>query len=125
MKPAIGEECSTWIRCDAMVKGWLKTSMDKEIHNNIHSAETAQAIWADLRERFGKGSSSRAYELQRLTSLLRKEKTFVSAFYTHLRSLWEEATAITPLPALLVAFARAMSVVVFVNIKSILRSSIF
>ncbi|CAL1356676.1 unnamed protein product [Linum trigynum] len=97
-KPSGPGEREAWIRCDAMVKGWLKTAMDKEIRSSIRFAETAREIWADLHAHFGQGSSSRAYELRRLISMLQQEKHSVSAFYTKLRAYWEEASAISPTP---------------------------
>ncbi|XP_023757004.1 uncharacterized protein LOC111905550 [Lactuca sativa] len=53
-----------WMRCDAMLKGWLTTAMEKNIHNSIKYVSTASEMWSDLRERFGKESSPRAYELK-------------------------------------------------------------
>ncbi|KAL0389038.1 UNVERIFIED_CONTAM: hypothetical protein Scaly_0260900 [Sesamum calycinum] len=43
-----------WMRGDAMVKGWLKSVMDKEIRSTVRYAKTAREIWVDLEERFGK-----------------------------------------------------------------------
>ncbi|CAI0403202.1 unnamed protein product [Linum tenue] len=98
-KPAEGDEyLGAWIQCDAMVKGWLKTAMDKEVRTSVRYAKTAREIWVDLQERFGKGSAPRAYELRRAISLLQQEKLTVSAYYTKLRGLWEESNSITPQP---------------------------
>ena len=30
-----------WMRCDAMIKGWLTTAMEKEIRNSVKYAKTA------------------------------------------------------------------------------------
>lgn len=53
-----------WMRCDAMIKGWLNTAMEKEIRVSVKYASTAEEIWSDLQERFGKESAPRAYELK-------------------------------------------------------------
>ena len=53
-----------WMRCDAMIKGWLTTAMEKEIRNSVKYAKTATEIWQDLKERFGKESAPKAYELK-------------------------------------------------------------
>ncbi|CAL1391749.1 unnamed protein product [Linum trigynum] len=89
-----GERQSSWDRCDANVKGWLKTAMTKEVRNSVRTATTARAIWIDLQRRFSKGSAQRAYELRRTISSTRQEKQTVSSFYTHLRSLWDEMQAV-------------------------------
>ncbi|CAL1395777.1 unnamed protein product [Linum trigynum] len=41
IKPTNPVEKDAWIRCDAMVKGWLKTWMDKEIRSSIRFAQNA------------------------------------------------------------------------------------
>lgn len=79
-----------WIQCNAMVKRWLTSSMEKEIQSSIKYCKTARDIWRDLEERFGKESAPRAYELRRSLTLLRQENMTVSAYYTKLKSLWDE-----------------------------------
>lgn len=37
-----------WMRCDAMVKGWLTTTMEKDIRSSVKYANTAAEIWAGL-----------------------------------------------------------------------------
>nr|GLL24338.1 uncharacterized protein LOC109166102 [Ipomoea trifida] len=81
-----------------MVKGWLKSAMDRDMRNSIRYANTARDIWVDLEERFGKGSAPRAFEIRRAVVLLRQEKASISSYYTKLKSLWDEMMAISPLP---------------------------
>ncbi|XP_076937398.1 uncharacterized protein LOC143605007 [Bidens hawaiensis] len=33
-----------WVRCDAMIKGWLSTTMEKGIRDSVKYAKTAQEI---------------------------------------------------------------------------------
>ncbi|GKA67147.1 putative LTR copia-type gag-polypeptide [Tanacetum coccineum] len=61
-KPEIkSDKYLPWIRCDALIKGWLTTTMEKEIRNSVKYAKTAAEIWKDLKERFGKESVPKAY----------------------------------------------------------------
>nr|GMD59534.1 Integrase, catalytic core [Ipomoea batatas] len=39
-----------WMRCNPMVKGWLKSAMDKDIRGSVRFAITARDIWHDLEE---------------------------------------------------------------------------
>lgn len=64
-------EFPLWKRCNAMVKGWLVVAMDKEIKNSVKHTKTAHEIWSDLKERFGKESAPKAYELKRDLTLTR------------------------------------------------------
>nr|GMC80266.1 Retrovirus-related Pol polyprotein from transposon RE2 [Ipomoea batatas] len=87
-----------WMRCNAMVKGWLKSAMDKDIRGSVGFAITARDIWRDLEERFGKESAPRAFKIRRAVTLLRQDKGTVSTYYTKLKSLWDEMNCTTPLP---------------------------
>ncbi|CAL1379865.1 unnamed protein product [Linum trigynum] len=97
-KPTDGVLLEQWKRCDAMVKGWLKTAMSKEIRSSVRFARTSREIWLDLESRFGRGSAPRLYELRRSIALLQQEKSTVSSFYTKLRGFWDEIQSISPAP---------------------------
>ncbi|KAI3678255.1 hypothetical protein L6452_37540 [Arctium lappa] len=87
-----------WLRCDAMIKGWLTTAMEKEIRVSVKYANTAEEIWKDLRERFGKESAPRAYELKQLLSTTRHDGASISAYYTKLRGIWDEIGSVFSIP---------------------------
>ncbi|XP_071740276.1 uncharacterized protein [Rutidosis leptorrhynchoides] len=87
-----------WMRCDAMVKVLLITAMEKEIRTSIKYANAASKFWLDLKERFGKESAPRAYELKQSFSMIHQDGTTVSVYYTKLRSLWDEIDSILPIP---------------------------
>nr|GEZ67102.1 putative Gag-pre-integrase domain, Gag-polypeptide of LTR copia-type [Tanacetum cinerariifolium] len=78
-------EYKSWMRCDAMIKGWLTTAMEKGICDSVKYANTSSEIWSDLKERFGKESAPRAYELKKKITATRQEGSSVSTYYTRLR----------------------------------------
>ncbi|XP_071727907.1 uncharacterized protein [Rutidosis leptorrhynchoides] len=80
-------EYMMWKRCDAMVNGWLTIAMKKEIRNSVKYANAASKIWDDLKERFGKESVPRAYELKQTLQLTHQDGTSISVYYTKLRGL--------------------------------------
>ncbi|XP_076937080.1 uncharacterized protein LOC143604510, partial [Bidens hawaiensis] len=107
-----------WLRCDAMIKGWLNMAMEKEIRTSVKYAATAQGMWTDMKERFGKASAPRAYELKQslsttkqegkqLTDLRDKERLyefllgFVDAEFETIRT---QILAMQPIPSLMSAF---------------------
>lgn len=98
MPAADSADLGHWMRCNAMVKGWLKSSIDKDVRSGVRYAKTAQEIWVDLEERYGKGSAPRLYELRRAVALLRKENQTVPAYYNKLKGLWDEMMTIAPWP---------------------------
>nr|GEV71830.1 putative Gag-pre-integrase domain, Gag-polypeptide of LTR copia-type [Tanacetum cinerariifolium] len=87
-----------WMRCDAIIKGWLTTAMEKEIRTSVKYANTSAEIWSDLRERFGKESAPRAYELKQAISNTRQDGLTVSTYYTKLRGLWDGIQSVLPTP---------------------------
>ncbi|KAM0020684.1 putative retrotransposon gag domain, retrotransposon Copia-like protein [Helianthus debilis subsp. tardiflorus] len=87
-----------WMSCDAMVKGWLTTAMEKDIRASVKYANTADEIWKDLKERFGKESAPRAYELKQTLNVTRQDGMSVSAYYTKLRRIWDEINTVLPTP---------------------------
>ncbi|KAJ9558208.1 hypothetical protein OSB04_012822 [Centaurea solstitialis] len=91
-------EYMLWMRCDAMIKGWLTTAMEKTIRSSVKYANTAAEIWADLEERFGKESAPRAYELKQTLTTTQQDGSSVSAYYTKVRGIWDEIQSVSPIP---------------------------
>ncbi|XP_071739001.1 uncharacterized protein [Rutidosis leptorrhynchoides] len=87
-----------WKRCNAMVRGWLVSSMVKEIKNSVKYTATARDIWVDLEERFGKENAPRAYELRRTLTAIHQGNMSISAYYTKLRGVWDEIQSVTIMP---------------------------
>lgn len=53
-----------WMCCDAMIKGFLTTTMEKTIWLSVKYSNTTTEIYVDLEDRFSKESAHRAYELK-------------------------------------------------------------
>nr|GEW06400.1 putative reverse transcriptase, RNA-dependent DNA polymerase, Gag-polypeptide of LTR copia-type [Tanacetum cinerariifolium] len=77
------------VRCDD--KRVAYHSHKKGIRDSVKYANTSSEIWSDLKERFGKESAPRAYELKKKITATRQEGSIVSTYYTRLRSLWDES----------------------------------
>nr|GEZ28282.1 Gag-pre-integrase domain, Gag-polypeptide of LTR copia-type [Tanacetum cinerariifolium] len=97
-KGTSSSEYKSWMRCDAMIKGWLTKAMEKGIRDSVKYANTSSEIWSDLKERFGKESAPRAYELKKKITATRQEGSNVLTYYTRLRSLWDESHSIFSFP---------------------------
>lgn len=64
------------MRCDAMVKGWITKSVEKDTRTSVKYANTASEIWSNLVERFGKQSAPMAYELKQTQTANTSERIF-------------------------------------------------
>nr|KAJ0199150.1 hypothetical protein LSAT_V11C600341300 [Lactuca sativa] len=87
-----------WMRVDAMIKGWLTTAIEMEIRDSIKYAYIAPEMRFNLHERFGKKGAPREYELKNKIDATRQDGATVSAYYTKLRSLWDEIQSVFPTP---------------------------
>ncbi|KAJ9561856.1 LOW QUALITY PROTEIN: hypothetical protein OSB04_007016 [Centaurea solstitialis] len=81
-----------WMRCDAMVKGWLTTAMEKDIRNTL-PVKSGTIYW-----NVGKESSPKAYELKQILTGTQQGGASVSAYYTKLCGLWDEMQAVLSIP---------------------------
>lgn len=54
-----------WDQCNAMVQGWIMSSVIPELHKGIVYVTSAKAVWDNLRERFDKVNASRIYQLHK------------------------------------------------------------
>nr|GEV97974.1 putative reverse transcriptase, RNA-dependent DNA polymerase, Gag-polypeptide of LTR copia-type [Tanacetum cinerariifolium] len=101
-------EYKSWMRCNAMIKGWLNTAMEKGIRDSVKYDNTSSEIWSDLKERFGKESAPRAYELKKKITATRQEGSSVLTYYARLRKKDDKAkpkatyveTGKSPIPGL-------------------------
>ncbi|KAL9416375.1 hypothetical protein AB3S75_039550 [Citrus x aurantiifolia] len=84
------EGYTIWSRCNDLVHSWIVNSCDPEIADSVTYYPTAHEVWEDLYERFSQGNATRIFEIQRDIASFRQEQLSVSAYYTKLKSLWDE-----------------------------------
>lgn len=87
-----------WDRCNAVVQGWIMSSVIPELHTGIVYATSAKSVWDDLRERFDKVNASRIFQLHKdITSLVQGSDS-IPVYFSKLRNLWDEFSSIVPPP---------------------------
>ncbi|KAF3634562.1 putative aquaporin PIP2-3 [Capsicum annuum] len=69
-----------WDRCNAIVQGWIMSSVAKALWTGIVYTNGARTVWDDLRELFDKGTDN------------------ISTYFSKLRDLWDEFDSIIPPP---------------------------
>lgn len=84
------EGYAVWSRCNDLVHSWIINTLDPEIADSVIYYPTAHEVWEDLRERFSQSNAPRIFEIQRDIASLRQEQLSISAYYTKLKSLWDE-----------------------------------
>ncbi|XP_015158648.1 uncharacterized protein [Solanum tuberosum] len=87
-----------WERVNAIVLSWLLNSVSKSLLGGVPFASSAQGVWNDLKERFDQLDGSRTFGLHKEIATLQQGTDYVSAYFTKLKTLWDEFEAlVTPL----------------------------
>jgi hypothetical protein len=99
-KPAASAkvELEQWIRCNDMIKSWLLNSISLDIYSSVIYCDLASEIWTDLKERFSQVNGPRLFELEQSIHNLVQDTMSVTTYFTKLKSLWEELSALHTIP---------------------------
>ncbi|XP_059302295.1 uncharacterized protein LOC132054269 [Lycium ferocissimum] len=73
-----------------MVKAWITNSLSRDIAISIMCLPTAKDVWKDINERFGQSNGSRYIQIQREISSTSQGSSDIAAYFTKMRSLWDE-----------------------------------
>ncbi|XP_059639832.1 uncharacterized protein LOC132282240 [Cornus florida] len=89
-------ELQQWIRCNNMVKSWLLTSLSPDIYQSVIYSDLAYNIWADLKERFSQVNTPHVFQIERSIYELLQDTMSVVTYFTKLKGLWDELSALYP-----------------------------
>ncbi|KAL5723566.1 hypothetical protein ACHQM5_006950 [Ranunculus cassubicifolius] len=98
MPSADATDFQVWKRCNDMVKSWLIAVISTNIANSVLYVSNAEDIWKQLRERFAQSNAPRLYQLRRDIALCSQESQSIAAYYTKLKSLWDELSSLIAHP---------------------------
>ena len=87
-----------WDACNNLVIAWLMHSVSDSIAESILYIESASSIWKQLEKRFAVSNGSRKYKLNRDVYNLKQGGISINEYYTKLRGIWEELSAMNDLP---------------------------
>lgn len=87
-----------WNKCNMLVLSWLANSLSKEIANSVLYIDLAKELWNELKEKYSESNEPRVFQLQRSISSLNQGQLNVNAYFTKLKSLWDELMNLEPQP---------------------------
>ncbi|XP_062113934.1 uncharacterized protein LOC133824935 [Humulus lupulus] len=87
---------SARLHCNQMVMSWIIHSVSPEIKSSIMFLDIAAAMWMELNNRFDQGNGPRIFELNESLISLHQGDDFVSAYFTKIKSMWEEINQLRP-----------------------------
>ncbi|KAK4362380.1 hypothetical protein RND71_017621 [Anisodus tanguticus] len=79
-----------WERVNAFVLVWLVNSISNSLLSDVMYALNAWSVWDELKEGFDKINGSRTYNMHREITILTQGTISVSAYFTKLKSFWNE-----------------------------------
>ena len=79
-----------WKRCNAIVLGWIMNSVSKDLVSIVIYGSDDYSVWEDLRERFDKINTSRAFYLHKEIVTMCQGTMSVSSYFSRSRKLWDE-----------------------------------
>ncbi|XP_075521400.1 uncharacterized protein LOC142554622 [Primulina tabacum] len=85
-----------WLCCNSMVISWILNSVSRDIADSLMYISTASEMWIDLRNRFLQSNAPRIFQIKKLLADLHQGSMNISAYYTRLRTLWDELKDFQP-----------------------------
>jgi hypothetical protein len=87
-----------WERCSDMVLSWILNSIDKSIVSSLIYHAYPRDVWLDLEDRFSQSNNPRIFKLKCDIVTLTQGSMTISAYFTTLKSHWDELAMLTPTP---------------------------
>ncbi|XP_020207161.1 uncharacterized protein LOC109792187 [Cajanus cajan] len=87
-----------WDRCNTMILSWLTHSLEPEITESVLWIDNALDVWKDLQDRYYQGDMFRISDLQETIYMLKQGDLTITAYYTQLKTLWQELDNFRPIP---------------------------
>ncbi|XP_019054315.1 PREDICTED: uncharacterized protein LOC109115092 [Nelumbo nucifera] len=88
-----------WRKCNSLVITWLFNSLAWDLHDNVAYVDCFTDIWHDPEESFSQRNTPRIFHLKRELALIRKDNFLISAYFTKLKSLWDELSVYFQIPS--------------------------
>ena len=71
--------------------------MDEKIYQSVLWFNTAQEVWDNLEQRFGRSSSAQLISvIEAISKAVQTLEMIIEDFYTKMKSLWDELDALDP-----------------------------
>ncbi|KAH9627253.1 hypothetical protein KSS87_012257 [Heliosperma pusillum] len=92
-------EVVAWRQYNAMLKSWIRCSIQEELHASINFSGTVTELWKELRERYATGNAPRVHQLKgELNDCKQKKDQSVVQYYTNLKMIWDELSSHSKVP---------------------------
>ncbi|XP_072064436.1 uncharacterized protein [Arachis hypogaea] len=87
-----------WDHCNTYIASWINHSLSPEIAQSVMWINSAEELWKELKHRYSHGDMYRIAELEEELFATKQGDASVTAYYTKLKSIWEELKNLRPIP---------------------------
>ncbi|XP_074314951.1 uncharacterized protein LOC141651128 [Silene latifolia] len=91
-------ELVAWRQCNAMIRGWLRSSIEEKLHPSISFSGEVKEIWDELRGRYTAGNAPRVHQLKGELGECKQKNESVTKYYTRLKVIWDELANYSKVP---------------------------
>jgi hypothetical protein len=96
-KPQIGDVFhQSWLRNNSIVSSWILNAISKYLTSTVIYCSSAAEMWSVLKDQFHQKDGPKVFQLKRDLLACTQGNLSVSAYYTKIRSLWEELSEFKP-----------------------------
>jgi hypothetical protein len=96
-KPQTGDVFhQSWLRNNSIVSSWILNAISKDLTSTVIYCSSAAEMWSVLKDQFHQKNGPKVFQLKRDLLACTQGNLSVSAYYTKIRSLWEELSEFKP-----------------------------
>ncbi|XP_019257643.1 PREDICTED: uncharacterized protein LOC109235846 [Nicotiana attenuata] len=79
-----------WCRCNDTVTAWFLDSLDMEIRESVMYTESAEKLWKEIEQRYGKPNGSKVFQIRKEISSISQGSSNIASYFNRIKKLWDE-----------------------------------
>ena len=89
IKPTSNPDLARWTSTNSMIVGWIRTSIDPQVHSTVSHVADGSKLWDSLKQRFSVKNAVRKHLLEDEITNCKPNGQSVLEYYGRLSKLWE------------------------------------
>ncbi|XP_019260810.1 PREDICTED: uncharacterized protein LOC109238787 [Nicotiana attenuata] len=79
-----------WCRCNDMVTAWILNSLDLEIRESVMYTESAQKLWKEIEQCYGKPNGTKVFQIRKEISSISQGSSNIASYFSRIKKLWDK-----------------------------------
>ncbi|XP_070017777.1 uncharacterized protein [Nicotiana sylvestris] len=73
-----------------MVTAWILNSLDTEIRESVMYTESAQKLWKEIKQRYGKVNGTKVFQIRKDLASISQGSSNIASYFSRIKKLWDE-----------------------------------